>query len=232
MDNSDRNRKIKICKAGPYRVTGDVPLLEKIIVPKGNGYVYEEGRQLPQSGQYLLCRCGRSKNAPFCDGAHIKTGFIGEETASREKFEDRADLLKGPGIDLMDDHRCALARFCHREKGTVWDLLKHSDQEDLRQEVIQGATECPAGRLVPRDRQGNVLEPQYKPAVTVLQDPENGVSGGIFVQGGIPVESADGSLYETCNRVVLCRCGRSINKPFCDAMHIAVKFTDKKPRNI
>jgi len=24
---------------------------------------------------YYWCRCGRSKNQPFCDGAHTETGF-------------------------------------------------------------------------------------------------------------------------------------------------------------
>ncbi len=41
---------------------------------------------------------------------------LGDETASKAKYEDRADYMEGPGIDLMDDNRCAFARFCHREK--------------------------------------------------------------------------------------------------------------------
>ena len=40
---------IKIRKNGPYVVTGDVHLSEKIIVPKGRGYELKDGRELPQA---------------------------------------------------------------------------------------------------------------------------------------------------------------------------------------
>jgi CDGSH-type Zn-finger protein len=46
------------------------------------------------------------------------------------------------------------------------------------------------------------------------------------VRGCIPIESADGTLWETRNRVTLCRCGKSQNMPFCDGSHIDVRFND------
>ena len=63
--------RIKILAAGPYVVTGGVPLVEKIIVPRGRSYVFEDGRELPQAERYALCRCGKSKNKPFCDSSHL-----------------------------------------------------------------------------------------------------------------------------------------------------------------
>ena len=211
---------------GPYVVSGNAPLSEKIILPKGNGYVFGEGRPLPQAETYALCRCGKSKAAPFCDGAHIVEGFRGDETASRRPYRERAERLRGPGVDLLDDGRCAFARFCHRDKGTAWELADDSASAENRAEAITAASECPAGRLTALDRDGTVHEPAYEPGIDIMQDPERGVSAGIFVKGGIPIESADGTLYEPRNRVALCRCGRSKDKPFCDATHVLVGYRD------
>ncbi len=227
MSANDSKFKIKIVKNGPYLVVGGAPLTETVITPKGDGYVLKPGRELPQGETYALCRCGRSQNAPFCDGAHAAAGFRGDETADRTAYRLRAKRLKGPGVDLLDDGRCAFARFCHRESGDVWELTLNSSTEEIRNEAIRAAAECPAGRLTAMDKDGTVHEPEYQPAIEIMQDPQSGVSAGIFVKGGIPVESADGATYEVRSRVVLCRCGKSRNKPFCDAAHVTVKYLDK-----
>ncbi len=219
--------KIKISKDGPYLVSGSIPLFEKRIVPNGRGYLYKQERTLPQAAEYALCRCGKSKNAPFCDGAHCRKGFDGTETADKSAFADRIDVLEGPTLNLQDDGRCAFARFCHREKGTVWELVRASDCAENREEAILAAVECPSGRLAVTDKAGQPIEPTLEPSITIIQDPQRDCSGGIFVQGNIPIESADGQLYEVRNRVALCRCGESDNKPFCDATHIAVGFSDE-----
>lgn len=224
----EMQKKIKILKDGPYLVTGQVKLSEKIITSKGRGYVYTEGRILPQTKTYTLCRCGKSKNPPFCDGAHSKCDFKGEETASKVNFDERVEIFIGPDLDMKDDHRCAFARFCHRNDGTAWELIEQSDDPKLKEEAIKAASECPAGRLVAVEKNGKDIEPEYEPEIVILQDPERGVSCGIFVKGGIPLQSVDGSLYETRNRVVLCRCGESNNKPFCDAMHVNIRYLDEK----
>ncbi len=46
-------------------------------------------------------------------------------------------------------------------------------------------------------------------------------SGPYLVTGPFTLTDADGTLYElpVGSAVVLCRCGRSATKPFCDATH-------------
>lgn len=218
--------KIKIVHRGPYIVTGGVPIKEKIIVPNGEGYVLQDGRELPQANTYALCRCGKSKNPPFCDGEHTKCGFVGDETAYRRPFIDRANKFKGKTVDLLDDGRCAYARFCHREEGSVWELLDKTDDPKIKEEAIIAASECSAGRLVIVDKEGNSLNLTYEPEIEVLQDPEKVCSGPLAIKGGIPLESSGGSLYDTNDRYALCRCGASSIKPFCDAKHVLNRFND------
>ena len=75
-----------------------------------------------------------------------------------------------------------------------------------------------ARRDSPEER-GSV-EPAFEPSIGVIRD------GPLWVRGGISVESADGFTYEIRNRVTLCRCGHSSNKPFCDGSHSDVGFRD------
>jgi CDGSH-type Zn-finger protein len=227
MENTNQDAQIRITKNGPYIVSGHIPLSERIITPNGNTYEFKAGRILPQSGSYSLCRCGKSANAPFCDGSHETSDFNRDETASMSRYEERAETLEGPNLDLMDDSRCAFARFCIRDAGNAWELTEGSDNAEYRAEAIKAASDCPAGRLVAVSKDGDAMEPEYTPAVDIIQDPEKGVSGGVFVRGYIPIVSQDGQVYEVRNRVALCRCGKSDNMPFCDATHILINFLDK-----
>ena len=57
-----RERRITASKNGPYFVSGDVKL-------------EADGAQPRFAGRYALCRCGGSKNKPFCDGTHWAIEF-------------------------------------------------------------------------------------------------------------------------------------------------------------
>lgn len=63
--------KITVRPSGPYMVEGnDVELVD------GNGNAYTIDKR-----PIFLCRCGASKNRPFCDGTHTKIGFKAAEAA-------------------------------------------------------------------------------------------------------------------------------------------------------
>lgn len=226
--SDQQQKRIRIAADGPYMVSGNVPLEEKIIRESGHGVVFKQGETYPPMESYALCRCGHSKNMPFCDGHHSHVHFDGEETAAREPFMQQAEILEGPGLVLADvEELCAFARFCHGEHGDSWTLTLHSNDSRLKEEAIETICDCPAGRLVALDKQtGKPIEPVFEPSIVILQDPSRHCSGPLWVRGGIPVESSDGFVYEIRNRVTLCRCGHSDNKPFCDAMHVSAGFTD------
>lgn len=223
--------RIRIIAGGPYRVEGSVPLSQDAITPsEGGGYPmhYEHvcDYAVP-SGGYLLCRCGRSKTMPFCDGSHAKIGFSGEEEASREPYLARAREYRGPKLRLLDDNRCAYARFCHRAGSEVWTLTERAADEVGEEDAIAAAWECPTGRLVSYDRaSGEAYEQAWEPSIIILEDVQEGCSGPLFVRGGVELVGADGYVYERRNRYALCRCGMSRETPFCDASHVSYRFRD------
>ena len=85
-------QKIKIMPDGPYLVTGNVPLEEKIIRAKGFGSDYKQGKTYPRMQSYALCRCGHSSTMPFCDGHHKQIDFDGTTTLSRIAVVDMGGL--------------------------------------------------------------------------------------------------------------------------------------------
>ena len=214
--------KIEVTKNGPYLISGNLPLSEQWIVTnaEGDSLEYREGKKHPSQAQYALCRCGQSANKPFCDGSHARAGFNGTETAGHQPYMENVETIEGPTMALTDkENLCAFARFCD-PKGRVWNLVKETDLPEAQQLVKHEAGHCPAGRLVAWDRKtGKPIEPHFEPSLGLIEDTEKQVSGPIWVRGGIPVVSADGKTYEIRNRVTLCRCGRSANKPFCDGSH-------------
>ena len=219
--------KIKVLKHGPYLVTGRIPLKQEIIIPDEDrqSIEWESAKEYEVEETYSLCRCGHSRKKPFCDGSHVDYGFVGEETASHDKFEKNAKLYKGPEIDMLDNREfCAVARFCDRGDN-AWRLVKQSDNSECREMAIKEASSCPAGRLVIMKKDGSKVEPKLKKEIALVQDVAVGRKGPLWVKGGIEIESSNGESYEIRNRVTLCRCGKSSNMPFCDAMHLRYDHT-------
>ena len=58
--------KIQVKKNGSVRVTGTAD------------FVDAEGNVIETKTDFSLCRCGASKQKPFCDGSHRDAGFVAD----------------------------------------------------------------------------------------------------------------------------------------------------------
>jgi CDGSH-type Zn-finger protein len=214
--------KITIVKDGPYQVSGDVPLKRATIGVDHNGESREwlDGETVEAHGVYELCRCGHSANKPFCDNTHEAIGFDGSETASRASYDEQAGVIEGPTVALTDaESLCAFARFCDRD-GNVWNTVSEVGSGGTRDAFVRQVGQCPSGRLRALDvASGKFEEPVLPLSIALVADPAQGVAGPLWVRGGVEIVGANGVAYETRNRVTLCRCGASKNKPFCDGSH-------------
>lgn len=229
MTQPKARAQVVVIEDGPYVVSGAVPLAQQTIVANDErgSESWREGKAFKVSESYELCRCGHSEQKPFCDGSHSKVGFDGEETASRTLYVEQAQRFEGPEMLLTDaDSLCAFGRFCD-PRGQVWNQVMETDKPAIRADFIRQVGNCPAGRLVAWDKKtGKPVEPELPVSIGLVEDPEQRCSGPLWLRGGIEVVAADGGKYELRNRVTLCRCGESKNKPFCDGSHAAIKFRD------
>jgi len=224
---------IKITEDGPYLVFGNPTIDQEIIVPneQGASWEYRRGLKFDNSAKCVaLCRCGQSKNKPYCDGVHTTVQWDPRETNDMRPLLDDAEAFEGPTLVLADNEKyCAFARFCDAY-GRIWNLVQKARTEEEKELVKHEAEHCPAGRLVLFDKEKQtVYEPPFEPSISVLEDPGIRVSGPLWVKGGIRIESTNGKSYEIRNRVTLCRCGMSSNKPFCNGAHASIKFQDGLP---
>ena len=132
-------------------------------------------------------------------------------------------------MTLTDAERlCSSGRFCD-PNGSVWNLVQATDQPAAREQFVRQTCDCPSGRLVAwNNATGQPLEPKYPPSISLIQDPAKACSGPLWLRGGVQLVGADGFAYEVRNRMTLCRCGASQNKPFCDGSHVSSGFNDQR----
>jgi CDGSH-type Zn-finger protein len=220
---TDRPR-IEIEAHGPYRVAGVRLVLRAAQVETDHGEPVDwaVGSAIEARDPCRLCRCGLSAAKPFCDDECVAARFDGTETADRAPSASRRRVLVGEGLVMSDDQSlCTDAGFCGDRSTNVWKMIRGTADPVVRDRLIRMVSLCPSGRLAySLHKEADPVEPAYEPSILVQDD------GPLWLRGGIPVVAADGEPYEIRNRVMLCRCGRSDNKPFCDGTHKRIGFRD------
>lgn len=226
--------KIVISKDGPYRIQGGIMLNSKEVVYSelSEPMTWRKAAVIPTSPDYALCRCGQSSNKPFCDGSHNRVSFDGTESADPRPTAERQNVIEGPEIEgtnlhvNVDHHLCSHARFCFNRFGNVNKMMPLANDVRVRNQLIAMVERCPSGALTYEIKADNSspseyqqVEPDLPVAIGVI------TNGPLWVMGSIPIERADGQPMEIRNRVTLCRCGQSKNKPYCDGTHDEIDFS-------
>lgn len=65
MDNNEKNTVCTVFDNGPIMIKGNFKMLDA------------KGKEISVPDTAFLCRCGHSKNKPFCDGMHKGSDFKG-----------------------------------------------------------------------------------------------------------------------------------------------------------
>src|SRR5207245_10664937 len=106
----DSKPKMGCSPNGPYYLLNDMEVRPVPNLRRASGEPCANVRAV------ALCRCGGSKNKPFCDGTHSVIGFKDTNTAAPAK--DRRQAYKGKRITILDNRSiCAHAGFCTDEIG-------------------------------------------------------------------------------------------------------------------
>jgi CDGSH-type Zn-finger protein/uncharacterized Fe-S cluster protein YjdI len=151
------------CPSGAIRVahndgsaTSDTaPVVNTVRLRENGPLAFEAELQIagqPQATpRATLCRCGRSANKPYCDGAHAAAGFTATGEPAAKEF-------------------------------------------------------------TPLEHRNGPLK------VEPLKD------GPLMVTGNLELVSGTGRTTDKVTKTFLCRCGQSMNKPYCDGSHKAAGF--------
>lgn len=226
QDKLKEKPKILTLPNGPYYLINEME--PKVVEDLRNS----NGESLSTIRGIALCRCGASKNKPFCDGTHGIIRFSNNDTEVTETghiVKDKRKTYAGKKIIIHDNRKiCSHAAECVNNLPSVFkfDARPWIDPDAATlEESINTIRKCPSGALsYSIDGVEYKDQNERKPMVTVSKEGPYIITGGVELIGD-NLQFGDGASKE---HYTLCRCGASRNKPFCDGMHRVINFKDDK----
>lgn len=181
----------------------------------------KDGKQFDVENPSHPCRCGHSKNKPFCDGSHVNAGF----TSEREISEEILQRYKGKEITINFNRSiCAGSGECVRGLASVFKAGEEKNwiypDNDSSINIIKTIKACPSGALSYSIDEKTDIDRRTEPKVNVVKNGPYQVEGIAFENSSEPTNSS-GTKY------TLCRCGHSKNKPYCDYSHAKEAWNDE-----
>jgi CDGSH-type Zn-finger protein/truncated hemoglobin YjbI len=210
--------RIVVSHNGPYLVGGSIDIVDHLGIP------------IAAEAPVRLCRCGQSQTKPFCDDSHLKRGFVDAKDARR--VPDRLDVYEGQQAYVFDNRgTCAHSGFCTDRLRSVFHLGREpfvSPSGARLDDLLNAVRKCPSGALgvgIGPARDAALSDTVRRPRIEVSKDGPYCITGNVDLvdEAGISIARNDGASPEHFS---LCRCGSSLNKPFCSGMHWSVGFRD------
>jgi len=169
-----------------------------------------------------LCRCGASKNKPYCDGSHEAVGF--SSAAGDVGKHDRVRSYSGKQINVHFNRLlCSHAGECGRHLLSVFDPNRRpwiQPDNGTPEQVKAVVAARPSGALSYSENDGprRHIDPDDC-GVTI--EPH-----GPYHVHNVALDNGEWAEGASRKKFVLCRCGLSANKPFCDGTHYDAKWRD------
>lgn len=180
------------------------------------------GKDIKVDKPVFLCRCGASRNKPFCDGAHVGCDY--DDTNRCEN--DGLKSFASPGVTVHFNRSiCSGAAQCVRNLPSVFKSSGEDwiqPQEASVEEVVNTVNMCPSGALT------YTLDGQTE-VKTVGEITIRIVANGPYeITGPVELDTPKWSENASKSSFTLCRCGKSANSPFCDYSHGEQGWEDSK----
>jgi thiamine pyrophosphate-dependent acetolactate synthase large subunit-like protein/CDGSH-type Zn-finger protein/nitrite reductase/ring-hydroxylating ferredoxin subunit len=213
---SNHDARIKPTKNGPLQVED----LERMTNSRDEAITLEK--------ETYLCRCGGSKQKPFCDGTHARKGF--QDKKSEDRVLDQKLNYVGKKITIHDNRGiCSHAGFCSGNLPLVfhggeepWIDADAAESEEIKRVIRM----CPSGALSYTENGVEYNHFHEQPEIHVAPN------GPYYVRGNVSIKNKDMGDKASDEHYTLCRCGQSRNKPRCDGSHWYAAFKDDEALTI
>ena len=181
-----------------------------------------DGEDIEPKQVMALCRCGASRNKPFCDGSHSTTEF--RSTPSEERTSDRVRTFEGQELTIYYSRLlCSHAGECGKRLKTVFDSSRKpwiAPDNASREDIAAVITARPSGALSYGLR-GEPPQHIVKNEVAITIE-----KCGPYHVNRIGLAEPHPIKGGCADKYVLCRCGHSRNKPYCDGTHKDIGWKD------
>ncbi|MEO1677973.1 MAG: CDGSH iron-sulfur domain-containing protein [Pseudomonadota bacterium] len=186
-----------------------------------------DGAEVETKPVIALCRCGRSANKPFCDGAHsAEPAFKSapDHTKLRNAAVDYTGTVDGVEVTISyTPVLCSHAAECVSRANAVFDPERKPwivTENGTMSQILDVMAACPSGAL--RVRLADMTAQHMTTGEASIEVERNGP----YRVKNVPIEAEFNGVGASRAKYVLCRCGHSNNKPFCDGSHRDAGWTD------